>query len=53
MTDECALVDGDASLILKLAAHVDEDSFTDDGILTAIGMERREHAYSLGYLASP
>jgi len=53
MADECALVDGDAALILELAAHVDEHPFTNDGVLAAVGMKRREHAYRLGHLSSP
>ena len=43
VSDECALVDGDAALILELTAHVDEDPFTNDGVLTAVGMKRRKH----------
>ena len=53
MTDECALVDGDATLILKLAPHVDEHPFTNDCVLAAVGMERREHTYRLGHLPAP
>ena len=53
MTDECALVDGDAALVLKLAPHVDEHPLTNDGVLAAVGMERWEHTYRLGYLSAP
>ena len=53
VTDERAFVDGDAALILELAAHVDEDMFANDGVLATIGVEGREHAYRLGYLTSP
>ena len=53
VTYECTLVDGDAALILELAAHVDEYSFTNDGVLAAIGMKRRKHSYRLGYLTPP
>ena len=53
MPDECSFVDGDAALILELAAHVDEDPFANDGVLSAVGMERREHAYRLGNFAPP
>ena len=48
-----ALIDGDASLILELAAHIDEHAFANDGVLAAIGMKRREHAYRLGNFAPP
>ena len=53
VADECAFVDGDATLVLELAAHVDKDSFTDGGVLAAIGMEWWEHANRLGYLTPP
>ena len=53
VTYECTLVDGDATLVLELTTHVDEDPFTNDGVLAAIGMKRRKHAYRLGYLTSP
>ena len=44
VTDECSLVDGDAALVLELTSHIDEHPFTNDRVLTAIGMERRKHA---------
>ena len=53
MADECALVDGDATLILKLATHVDEYPFTHDRVLAAVGMEWRKHAYRLRHLPVP
>ena len=53
MPDECSLVDGDAALILELAAHVYEYTLAYDGILTAIGMEWWEQAYRLGNFTSP
>ena len=53
VADESALVKGDAALILKLAAHVDEYPFTNDGVFTAVCMERREHAYRLRNLTFP
>ena len=53
VSDECALVNGDAALILELAAHVDEHPLTNNGVLATIGMERREHTYRLGNLTPP
>ena len=53
VTDERAFVDGDAALILELAAHADEDMFANDGVLAAIGVEGREHAYRLGHFTTP
>ena len=53
VTDESALVDGDAALILELAAHIDEDMFANDGVLAAIGVEGWEHAYRLGHFTTP
>ena len=53
MTDESALVNGDTALILELTAHVDEDPFTNDGVLAAIGMEWWEKTNRLGNLTSP
>ena len=53
VTYECTLVDGDTALILELTAHVDEDPFTNDGVLAAVGMKRRKHSYRLGYLTPP
>ena len=50
---ECTLVNDDTSLILKLAAHIDENSFTNDGVLAAIGMKRRKNAYRLGNFPTP
>ena len=41
------------SSMVELAAHVDEYSFTNDGVLAAIGMKRRKHSYRLGYLTPP
>ena len=53
VTDERAFVDGDAALILELAAHIDEDMFANDGVLAAIGVEGWEHAYRLGHFTTP
>ena len=53
VTDECTLVNSDTTLILKLAAHVDEDPLANDGVLAAVGMEWRKHAYRLGYFTPP
>ena len=53
VADECAFLYGDASLVLELAAHVDENTFTNNSVLAAIGMEWWEHANRLGYLTPP
>ena len=53
VTYECTLIDSNATLILELTAHVNEDPLTNDGVLAAIGMKRRKHAYRLGYLTPP
>ena len=53
VTNERTFVNGDASLVLELAAHVDEHSLSNDGVLSAVGMEWWEHAYGLGNLTSP
>ena len=53
VTYECTLVDGDATLVLELTTHVDEDPFTNDGVLAAIGMKRRKNAYRLGHFTPP
>ena len=53
VTYESALVDSDTTLVLELTTHVDEDPFANDGVLAAVGMERRKHAYRLGYLTPP
>jgi len=46
MTYECSFVDGYASLILKLTPHVDEYMLTNDGVLSAVGMEWRKQLHS-------
>ena len=53
VANECALVDGDAALILKFAAHVDEHTIGDDGVLSAIGVKRRKHSYGSWHFATP
>ncbi len=53
VADECTIVNSDTTLVLELAAHVDEYSLTNDGVLTAVGMEWREHAYRLRHLTPP
>ncbi len=49
------LVDSDfaAASYLSSMKTDGEDPFTNDGVLAAIGMERRKHAYRLGHLTSP
>ena len=41
--DKNIIANGDASLILELAAGVDEHALADLGVLPAVRMERREH----------
>ena len=53
VADEGAFVDGDPALVLELAAHVDEHPFAHDGVLAAIGMERRKEAHRPRDFASP
>ena len=53
VTNKCAFVDGDTTLILELTAHVDEYSFTNNGVFTTIGMERWKHPNRFGNLSPP
>ena len=42
VADERAIANGDAALILKFAACVDEDVFPDGDVFSAVGIKRRE-----------
>ena len=47
VTDEGAVPDIDAALVLEFAAHVDKDVFPDVDVLAAVGVEGREEAKAL------
>ncbi len=44
MSNESAVANGNAALILKAAAGVYEDVPANSHVLAAVGVERREHA---------
>ena len=47
VTNECAFVNNYATLVLKLASHVDEHSFSNNGILAAVSVKRRKESNCL------
>ena len=52
MPNQRTVVNGDAALVLKLATHIDEHILADDGVLSAVGMERWEQAYRFRHFPS-
>ncbi len=50
---KCAFVNDYATLVLKLASHVDEHVFANNGILAAVSVKRRKQSNCLWHLTSP
>ena len=47
MSNEAIIADEDAALILELTTHIDECTFANPSVLTAIRTKRREHANAI------